>query len=90
MSRYNTVEEYADHIGTVTAKQLAALCRNLGPMHPATIAIEGLCTEAANIMQQGRMRQEQAGSTTGAYDLAALGVDASVPSDSETGYEDRG
>ena len=84
MSKYKTVEEYAAHVGTVTAKQLAALCRNLGPTHPTTVAIEELCTEAARIVQQGEMRQEQGEE----YDLGALRVDVDKPTQSENPFEE--
>ncbi len=86
MSQYNTVEEYAQHVKQVTAKQLAALCRGLGPTHPATVAIENLCTEAANIVNQTQMQQEQAGADR--YNLAGLHVHADTPSNSETPFED--
>jgi hypothetical protein len=83
MKTYNSVEEYADHVGTITARALAAMCLRLGPEHPATVAIENLCTESANIVQQSRMRQERAGG----YDLDALRVDVTSASNSETGFE---
>ena len=87
MNTYKSVEEYAEHVRKETAGILGALCHRLGPEHPAAVAVGGLLTEAANIVQQNKMQQEQQAST---YDLGALGVNASEPSDSETGYEDRG
>ena len=86
MKQYNTIEAYADHVGAVTAKQLAALCRGLGPTHPATVAIENLCTEAANIVNRAQMQQEQAAGAD-RYDLGALRVDTASASNSETGWE---
>lgn len=83
--QYQSVEEYADHIRKVTSRTLGAMFNRMGPEHPAALAIEQLCTEAANIVNQAQMQQEQSGS----YDLTALAVNVSVPSDSETGYEDR-
>ena len=83
MSR--TLEQDADHVTKITRKQLAVLCRQLGPTHPTTVAIAGLCTEAANITQQGQMQQEQQGADR--YDLTALRVDATAASNSETGWE---
>ena len=85
MNQYISVEEYADHVGTVTARVLAAMCMRLGPEHPATVAIENLCTESATIVQQSKMQQERAGSN---YDLATLHVHADTPSNSETPFEE--
>jgi hypothetical protein len=83
MKHYSSVEEYADHVGTITARALAAMCLRLGPEHPATVAIENLCTESANIVQAQKMQLERAAG----YDLAALRVNQNTPSNSETGWE---
>ena len=50
----------------------------------------GVADTANARAHQYRMQKERAGRTAGAYDLAALRVDTTVPSDSETGFEDRG
>jgi hypothetical protein len=84
MNTYTSVEEYADHVRRETSRWLGAMCNRMGADHPATIAMAELCTEAATIVLQQKMRQERAGG----YDLAALRVDATVASNSETGFEE--
>ena len=88
MKSYNSVEEYAAHVRKETSAALGAILHRLGPEHPQARRIVDLCTEAANIVQQKRMQQEQV--APDAYDLAALSasVDASKPSNSETPLED--
>lgn len=85
MKQYNSVEEYAAHVRSVSSSVLASMCRHMGPEHPAVQRMADLCTEAAAIVQQNRMQQERAG---GNYDLSTLHVRADTPSNSETPFED--
>ena len=83
MKSYNSVEEYADHVRRETSHVLASMCKYMGPEHPAVKRVADLCTEAATIVNQTKMQQEQAGG----YNLASLKVNADTPSNSETGWE---
>ena len=83
MKSYNSVEEYADHIRRETSHVLASMCKYMGPEHSAVKRVADLCTEAATIVNQTKMQQEQAGG----YNLASLKVNADTPSNSETGWE---
>jgi len=75
--------EYAESVQEQSHTLMVMLCRELGPEHRATIKVLEMLTQAANIVQGTRMQQEQADG----YDLKALVVNASVPSNSETGWE---
>ena len=83
MSKYTTIEAYAAHVQSQTGKLLGVLCDKCGPGHPITLAILDLQQEAKRIVQGKQMEAEQADG----YDLKALVVNASVPSNSETGWE---
>ena len=85
MKSYNSVEEYADHVRRETSHVLASMCKYMGPEHPAVQRVADLCTEAANIVNQTKMQQEQAGG----YNLTTLHVEANSGNNSETGFEDR-
>ena len=65
------------------ALRVMAIAANGRPMEAAEAAIT-LSDTAADARNQYQMQQEQAGS----YDLAALRVDTSVASHSETPFED--
>ena len=64
------------------ARQIVGMCAN-GRTDAAGSAAVALSDIAADARNQYQMQQEQAGS----YDLKALHVEASVPSNSETGWE---
>ena len=65
------------------ARQIAGKC-GAGYLDAAGEAAVSLAQKALTTRLQHEMQQEQAGS----YDLAALQVNASVPSNSETIYEE--
>ena len=84
MSQYGSIEAYAEHVRRETSGILARVMMKFGPEHEVALTIGGLCTEAAGIVQQSKMQQEQAGG----YDLRGLAVEPDKASNSETLFEE--
>ena len=84
--------EYLEFCATVRqdAGRLMAMAHNKRDHDAIANAALTLADVANAQAHQYRMQKERAGRTAGAYDLAALRVDTTVPSDSETVFEDRG
>lgn len=69
------------------ALQVMAAASNAGAERAAGMALS-LSDFASDRREAVRMQHER--SSSGSYDLSTLAVNAAAPSNSETGYEDRG
>lgn len=81
MPRFETMEEYAEHIRRETCGMIRPLFKALGTDHPTALRVAELCTEAAQIVTGKQMEEEQADVEN--LDLARLPVPmfASDPDD---------
>jgi len=76
--------DFAEHVRRKTSKILSAAAGGHTQKAGELAAI--LCQEAADIVQQAKM-QTEVGSVD-RYDLSALNVDPTTPTDSESPFED--
>ena len=80
------IEVYAADVHSQAHTLMVMLCRDLGPEHRATVKALEILTQAADIVQEKQMQQEQ--TAPDRFSLANLHVHADTLTNSETPYED--